>query len=540
LDPLRQITEAKRVRSAFWHTFRDTKVVSTNPGSAIPPQEFRAHEMADGRAAKSPRFRRKRRPRILIVTPEFDSSSAMKAKYGSAPKAKAGGLAEVCTLLFDSLSDLGADVHISMPYFRGLFRQTKVSRRLHLCHDREFFYRRAVYDGSPHNNRLAAMVFQREIIHHVLPRVRPDIVHCHDWMTGLVPAAAKGLGIKSLFTVHNLHDETATLAEIEDRGIDAARFWDQLYYREFPSSYAETRDWNAISFMASAVHAADRVNTVSPSFLREIMDGHHPGASGLVEVLRAKYEVGSASGIINAPSNTWDPRTDSLIRHRYDHRNHLEAKRSNKLDLQRLCGLEENSAAPLMFWPSRLDPVQKGCQLLAEILFRVISEHYAAGLQVVFVADGPFQQYFEQIADFHNLRHRIAVCPFNDALSRQAYAASDFVLMPSAYEPCGLAQMVGLKYGSLPIVYRTGGLQDTVSHLDPSHGSGNGFVFEVHDSNGLKWAIDQAINFHRLPAPVREGQIARIMEESAVAFAPNKPVCDYLSIYETLAGRSLF
>ena len=482
----------------------------------------------------------RRRPRILIVTPELNSSSSLWLRGGKAPRAKAGGLADMCTLLVDSLSERGADVHVAMPHFRSLFREEPMlSRRLHLCQDREFYYRRSVYEGGASDNRRAALVFQRDVIHHILPQVRPDIVHCHDWMTGLVPAAARKMGMKSIFTIHNLHDEQATLAEIEDRGIDAARFWDGLHYQQYPESYVQSRSWNQVSFLPSAVHAADHVNTVSRSFLDELMEGRHAGTERLNDALRAKHSVGAASGIINAPDATWDPESDPALVARYGASTHAEGKAANKAALQKACGLEVNPSAPLLFWPSRLDPVQKGCQLLAEILYQVTSDHAASGLQVVFVADGPYKRHFEHIADFHGLRHRIAVCQFDESLSRLAFGASDFVMMPSSYEPCGLAQMVGLKYGSLPIVHRTGGLRDTVGQLSADSGAGNGFVFENHDAGGLRWAIQEAMRFHQQPDGHRHAAVERIIRQSQERFAPSAAVDSYVGLFEKLLGRSL-
>ncbi len=507
--------------------------------------ELRVQSMAESMKSKNagrfPLLRQgRRRPRILIVTPELNSSSSLWLRGGKAPRAKAGGLADMCTLLVDSLAERGADVHVAMPHFRSLFREEpRLSRRLHLCQDREFYYRRSVYEGGASDNRRAALVFQRDVIHHILPQVRPDIVHCHDWMTGLVPAAARKMGMKSIFTIHNLHDEQATLAEIEDRGIDAARFWDGLHYQQYPESYVQSRSWNQVSFLPSAIHAADHVNTVSQSFLHELMEGRHAGAGHLGDVLRTKHASGGASGIINAPDATWDPGTDPALAERYDASSHLVGKAANKAALQAACGLEMNPAAPVLFWPSRLDPVQKGCQLLADILYRVVSDHAASGLQVVFVADGPFKRHFEHIADFHGLRHRIAVRQFDESLSRLAFGASDFVMMPSSYEPCGLAQMVGLKYGSLPIVHRTGGLKDTVAHLSADATSGNGFVFEHHDTGGLRWAIDEAMRFFRQPEGKRLAAVGRIMGESHQRFAPASAVDSYAGLFENLLGRSL-
>jgi starch synthase len=446
----------------------------------------------------------------------------------------------MCTLLVDSLSERGADVHVAMPHFRSLFREEPLlSRRLHLCQDREFYYRRSVYEGGASDNRRAALVFQRDVIHHVLPQVRPDIVHCHDWMTGLVPAAARKMGMKSIFTIHNLHDEKATLAEIEDRGIDAARFWDGLHFQQYPESYVQSRSWNQVSFLPSAVHAADHVNTVSHTFLHELMEGRQPGTERLDDLLRAKHSLGCASGIINAPDASWSPETDSALVERYGAATHVAAKAANKAALQQACGLEKNPSAPLLFWPSRLDPMQKGCQLLTEILYEVMSHHGASGLQVVFVADGPYKKHFENIADFHGMRHRIAVCQFDESVSRLAFAGSDFLLMPSTYEPCGLAQMVGLKYGSLPIVHSTGGLRDTVEHLSQDGATGNGFAFEDHDTGGLRWAINEAMRFHHLPHRQRHETIGRIMNESRIRFSPASAVDSYVQLFERLLERPL-
>ncbi len=484
----------------------------------------------------------KRRSRILIVTPELNGSRVVDRSGYGAPTAKAGGLADVSSLLFDALAERGADVHVAMPHFRTLFssEERSLSRRFHLSPDREFLYRRLVYEGDAHANMRASLAFQRDVIHHIIPRLKPDVVHCHDWMTALVPAAARSLGIRSIFTLHNIHDEKAVLAHIEDRGIDAGRFWQHLYYDSIPPGYDECRSWNPVNFLASAIHASDHVTTVSPSFLRELTEARHGVGGGVVDTLRGKLAHGAATGILNALDSDFGPAADPRIMKSYDAESHVEGKAANKLHIQRLVGLQQDVEAPLLFWPSRLDPVQKGCQLMAEILYRVVSDYWALGLQVVFVADGPSRECFEHIARFHGLESRIAVRGFEESLSRQAYAGSDFVLIPSGYEPCGLAQMVGLRYGSLPIVHRTGGLGDTVAHLDSQAHAGNGFQFLDHDANGLRWAIDEAMRFHLLPAREKAVEISRIMDESEIAFSPEASINRYIEIYQTVCGNSSF
>lgn len=480
--------------------------------------------------------KRGRRPKILIVTPELSASNLLALDGKQAPCVKAGGLADVSALLLDSLADAGADVHVALPHFRSLFQPGPAghSAKLHLCEDREFCYRRSVYEGCKDANVRAALAFQRDVIHYVMPRVRPDIIHCHDWMTGLVPAAARKMDIPSLFTVHNLHDERVTLGHIEDRGIDAARFWEHLYFLDYPGCYEAARNHNPISMLASGILAADQMNTVSPSFLNELACGGHGARWPVVDAVRGKLGAGCAHGIINALPPGLSPANDTHLPERYDANSHFSGKRANKRALQMRLGLEVDDEAPLLFWPSRLDPVQKGCQLLADILYQVVSDYWALGLQIVFIADGPYHDPFQNIANFHGLQHRIAVRGFSENLSRLGYAASDYTLMPSSYEPCGLAQLIGLRYGSLPIVHATGGLRDTVTPLNSDKNIGNGFRFEVCNSDGLRWAIDQAMQFHIRPIPERNRNITRIMRQSIDEPSSAAMVERYIELYQGL------
>ena len=193
----------------------------------------------------------------------------------------------------------------------------------------------------------------------------------------------------------------------------------------------------------------------------------------------------------------------------------------------------------MLYWPSRLDPAQKGCELLAHILYDIVSAYWDDGLQLAVIADGPFQQHFRDIVARHGLRDRVAVTDFDERLSHLAYAASDFVLMPSHFEPCGLPQMIGCRYGSLPIVNNTGGLHDTVAHLNVEQCTGNGFVFETYDPGGLRCAIDQAMAFYRLPPKARESQVGRVMKESAEQFNHKVTAQQYFDLYEKMLARPL-
>jgi starch synthase len=354
-------------------------------------------------------------------------------------------------------------------------------------------------------------------------------------MTGLIPAEAKKLGIPTLFTIHNIHTQKATLAQLDNSGIPGGDFWDELYFDNYPHSYDESYWNNPIDLLASGIMAADHVNVVSPTFLNEIITGHHSNIPGHIShLLYQKHEAGYASGIINAPDRSFNPQVDQYLPVEYGPRRHHTAKPELKLELQKLLLLKEDPKAPVLFWPSRLDPIQKGCQLLADILFQLTQDYAHLGLQIVMIADGPYQQHFRGIVKYHGLQDRVAVHPFSESLSHLGYGGSDFVLMPSSFEPCGLPQMIGARYGALPIAHATGGLKDTVSHLNVEQDTGNGFLFEHFSAEGLRWAIDQALAFYQLPDEIRNPQIARIMVESKEEFSDKRVVDDYCELYAKL------
>ena len=494
-------------------------------------------------------------PRVLIVTPEVTYLPDRMGNLANFLTAKAGGLADVSAALISALFNQGVDVHVALPDYRAIFkdrlapylkkeqrtlRQVMPDDRIHLAEDRAFFYLNRVYSNYGGENTRISLAFQREVINNIVPRVRPDLIHCNDWMTGLIPAMAREMGIPCLFTIHNIHTVKSSLAHIEDRGIDAAYFWHHLYFDDFADEYEATREFNSVDFLVSGVFAAHFVNTVSRHFLDEIVQGRHSFVeNNLRQELTNKVGAECAAGILNAPDPGFRPDRDEYLPYCYSPSDHAEAKKKNKCALQKMLGLEEDPAAPLFLWPSRLDPVQKGCQLLSDIFYTVISKYWNDHLQFVFVANGEYQPVFRNIVNQHQFHHRVAVCDFSERLEHIAYGASDFVVMPSRFEPCGLPQMIGQIYGALPVAHDTGGIHDTVAHLDVQSGSGSGFLFETYDSGGLMWAIDQAMNFYRLPAAARQGQVARIMRQGLDIFTHEYNAGQYIELYEKMLERPL-
>ena len=496
-----------------------------------------------------------RNPTVLVITPEVTYLPEGMGNMSNQLTAKAGGLADVSAALISALYDLGADVHVALPDYREIFaahtapilknefrriRDKVPNERVHLAEDRAFFYMSTVYSHYGADNIKLALAFQREVINNIMPRVKPDLIHCNDWMTGLIPAAAREMGTPCLFTLHNIHTVKTPLAAIEDRGIDAAYFWHHLYYERMAEEYEEVRETNPVDFLVSGVFAAHFVNTVSPTFLQEIVEGRHPFvAPPLKQELTNKVLAECATGILNAPDPSYRPETDEALDTPYSADDHPEGKRANKRYLQRTLGLLQDDQAPLFFWPHRLDPIQKGCQLLAEILYQVVATYGDRHLQIVFVANGEYKKIFHEIVAYHEIYDRVAVCGFDEKLARVAYGGADFVLMPSRFEPCGLPQMIGPLYGCLTVAHDTGGIHDTVTHLAPERNSGNGFLFEIYDSQGLFWAMEQAMVFHGSPEVQRRRQIERIMRESATTFTHDVTARNYMRLYEKMLQRPL-
>ncbi|MGD8449529.1 MAG: glycogen/starch synthase [Desulfobacterales bacterium] len=498
--------------------------------------------------AKSPR-----NPRILIVTPEVTYLPDGMGDIANSLCAKAGGLADVSAALISALFDQGGDVHVALPDYRTIFNgnfgsflkkelKTMKSRmpeeRIHLAQDRIFFYLDNVYSSYEVENTKMALIFQREVINNIVPKVIPDLIHCNDWMTGLIPAMARELGIPCLFSIHNIHTVKKTLADIEDNGIDAKSFWKQLFFEHMPHTYEETRYSIPVDFLGSGIFAAYYVNTVSPTFLMEMIEGRHDFVDEPIRrELANKWNAGCAVGILNAPELSFAPDNDEALTCTYSINDHVSGKQENKRFLQKHLGLIQDVRAPIFFWPSRLDTIQKGCQLLAEILYDLVSCYWERNLEIVFVAGGDFQKHFKEIVSRFNLNSRVAICDFDEQLARQAFGASDFVLMPSRFEPCGLPQMIGPTYGTLPVAHDTGGIHDTITDIDVTRNTGNGFLFKHFDSNGLFWAINQAMQFYDLSPNIKEQQIRRIMAQSTATFNHSVTAAKYIDLYERMLQR---
>lgn len=213
--------------------------------------------------------------------------------------AREGKLADFSAALVQALFAQDVDIHVALPDYRSLFNnhadpifQQNMTRlrnqapdsRIHLAEDRAFFYKNSIYSESNEKNMIASIVFQREVINTIIPRVQPDLIHCNDWTTGLIPAMARQMGIPCLFTVHSTHTVKTVLSFIEDKGIDAAVFWQHLFYEQLPLNYEETRGHNAVNFLASGIFAAHHANTSQSGLLEELIQKHHQPVHGPIQI----------------------------------------------------------------------------------------------------------------------------------------------------------------------------------------------------------------------------------------------------------------
>ena len=421
------------------------------------------------------------------------------------PFTKTGGLADVTGSLPQALEELGHELIIITPYYKAVKltdvkpysrNEVSVSKigkniKVYLVGNEKYFGRDGIYGdkNGDYADNLERFSFYCHESLRLLKRLEApvDVIHCHDWHTALIPVLLKNKyqkdpffkNIKSLFTIHNLAyqgvfpKEQYDLLDLDPElfHIDGFEFYDQ------------------INVMKAGIIFADRVTTVSPQYAIEIQ--HKEFGCGLDGVLRTRPE--GIAGILNGLHyELWNPATDSLVEFHYS-ASDWSNKARNKVSLQRTIGLPEKPQVPLFGFVGRLCH-QKGLDLLIQS----IDELMRFDVQLVFVGSGGerYHRLLEACAAKYPQKIGLFL-KFGEEMARRTYAASDFFLMPSVYEPCGLGQMISLCYGTIPLVHRTGGLADTISAYDPLRSYGNGFVFFQYTQEGFVLCFEQALRAYR-------------------------------------------
>lgn len=481
-----------------------------------------------------------------------DKKKVLFAAFEATPFVKTGGLGDVAGSLPSYIKNDEYDARVILPLlgaipdeykrkmkyienyevrlgwrslYCGLFTLRKGNVTYYFLDNEYYFKRAAVYGEFDDGERVA--FFSKavlETVRHISHNFAPDILHCNDWHTALVPVFLREHyngdrlydRIKTVFTIHNLkfQGQYSKYMVGDVLGLNGSPADGQMNHND------------SVNFLQGAVIYSDAVTTVSPTYADEICTmAYGEQLEGLFESRRYKLH-----GIINGIDRTnFDPATDKAIVSNFNADTVGTKKLENKLVLQRGLGLREDPEVPLYVMVSRLT-TQKGANLIAELL----PEFKERNMQLAVLGTGDFG-YEHAIGDFayHNSENFAARITFDEALSRRFYAGADVFLMPSQFEPCGLAQMIAMRYGTLPLVRETGGLKDTVSGYWDAGENANGFSFRDFNAEGLRNAVDLSLTLwwdnHDIWNKLRQNAMAMNYgwEESAAK---------YRDLYNSLLG----
>jgi starch synthase len=447
--------------------------------------------------------------RVCFITAEF------------APLAKAGGLGDVSAALSGILHRRGHDVRTFLPLYRDLARDGLVfeagpiatieavlgphrypcrvlraqiggaGQSLYFVDCPALFGRGGVYGNAPdeHLRFLALTRVALETCQQLA--FAPDIVHCHDWHTALAPLYLKTIyawdqlfaRTRTVLTIHNLgYQGVIPAALVDGLGLgDAARELD-----------AAELGVGRVNLLREGLRHADAVTTVSPTYAREICTPEQ--GMGLDAVLRARPD--GVTGILNGVDyRLWNPATDALLPHHYDAHD-LSGKQRMRALLAGRLGLDAPARVPIIGMISRLN-WQKGIDLTESVLPALLNRDLIR-LAALGNGESRFESFFGSLAGEFPGRAAFSL-GYDDELAHWIEAGSDAFLMPSRYEPCGLNQMYSLRYGTVPVVRRTGGLADSVQHYDAAAGTGNGITFNDPDPPAVRWALDSLLQLYKAP-----------------------------------------
>ena len=504
-------------------------------------------------------IKKKEKTVILIISPETGRLPEDMGGLARFISGKSGGQGEVVSALCEGLIERGLEVHLAVLNLKRRFqREMQMSEvqwrearysidpeNIHLISSPLFADNLSAYSADP---IATAAEFQNEIVKNVIKTVRAQsknrlIIHTHDWMAGgAIVAYAKATGLTVLHTVHNVFTASIPLEMLS--GIDVDRLQGLLYLCKEDKKAC-------LDAQATAIKNATMINFVGERFLHEVVEDYFMDRNlvppGVRSEVKQKYRYGLARAIINAPSSLMYPeRCEALVRKYGPNDDVIAAKRDNLIEFQRRAGLNAAPEAILFYWPSRLDVVQKGVELIEQIVQAFALMH--PDVQFAFVADGvgndrTHSDILGGIA--WSSGGRISYSPFSEELSLLGYAAASDVFGASLYEPCGQIDQVGNLFGATATNRDTGGYHDKIHELRMKEDgcfldAGNGFLFRDYDVGGLWYGLEKSLAFHRKPAEIREKHIRRMMREARERYSLDHMVAEYVAIYEKLnAGRPL-
>jgi starch synthase len=446
--------------------------------------------------------------KICLATSEF------------APLAKTGGLADVSAALSRYLYDDGHDVRALMPWYSTLKQdglaievvdglqnlvidvgpwnvECSIVRArfpnsngfaIYLLYCPALYERDGLYTNGD-DEHLRFILLSRAALE-MCQRMgfAPDIMHCHDWHTAMIP-----LYLRSLYAWDRLFERTRsvlTLHNIGYQGIFSTDIFPDLNLGNYQQQLHQDDFANGrINFLKTGLLYANLLTTVSPTYAREIQGSEY--GMGLDDVLRARADV--LLGILNGVDDEWNPETDPLIPKNFSARD-LNGKAICKRELLKEVGLVGRDTPPLIGIVSRLVG-QKGFDLVERVVPGLLAQRDFS-LVILGSGEARFERFFEGLQR-HKMDRVLFYKGYNDKLAHWIEAGSDMFLMPSRYEPCGLNQMYSLKYGTVPIVRETGGLADSVQQVSPADKRGTGILFRDYDESGLAWAMNRALDLFK-------------------------------------------
>lgn len=383
--------------------------------------------------------------------------------------------------------------------------------------DNEYYFKRSGIYG--YLDEAERFTFMSKATLDIIPMIDfiPQIIHCHDWQSALVPVYLKTLykdretykNIRTVFTIHNMEYQ--------------GRYASSLLYDLFElPPYAEDliEYQNDINLMKGAIQCADIVTTVSPSYSKEILE---PASSCGLHYITKENEY-KIKGILNGiNTKSYDPETDQTIPQNFSI-DSIDLKVKNKLDLQASLGLEQDENIPMIVMISRL-VAHKGIDLVRDVIEQLMQER----IQFVVLGTGEYgyEEFFKSVERNHGDKMR-ALIEFNGALSRRIYSAADMFLMPSKTEPCGLSQMICSRYGAVPIVRRVGGLNDSIIDFGEN---GNGFTFCDYNGCHMLDSIKRAIKIYYEDKEQWNNLTKKVMK---CDFSWDKSAKKYFEMYEKL------
>lgn len=470
--------------------------------------------------------------KVLYVSSEalpFMASGGLGDVAGSLPVALRKRLigCRVVMPLYESIKQEYKDqmkfiTSISVPVswrrqYCGIF-EAKSNGVIYYFLDNQYYFKRdGIYGHYDDAERFA--FFARAVIE-MIPAIdwKPDIIHCNDWQSALTPlyysiyySNSPGFeNIKTVFTIHNIQYQGKYGDELLNDVLGIDDYHKNLILYD-----------GLVNFVKAGIECANVVTTVSPSYAKEILDPWY--SYGLDQILNQRSW--KLCGILNGiDTDSYNPQTDSNIWQNYS-ADDFSGKAKNKEELQKLCSLEVRSDVPVIGIVSRLVG-HKGVDLMREVLEKSLWER---DVQYVVLGSGDWQ-YESYFRELHNkYPNKVAVTiGFVPDLARKIYAGADLFLMPSKSEPCGLSQMVALRYGTLPIVRETGGLKDSIQ--DSGDGKGNGFTFKTYNAYDMLGAIYRAIDAYNNPE-LRDVLIKRALE---CDMSWGKSANEYIKMYRNL------